>query len=305
PPTVSRPKPPRRALRAVLALSAAAAAVVAGWAAPARAVDVLTASGLPNPGVLGEAGERLGLSPQQREEIEKLMTAARQEGEPLERAVREKQEAFTKLVRDPKVAPADAEAALSSLLDAEGAMKKLQVRTLIAVRKVLTPEQVAKLQAMDGGREGKRPDPAGLAGLPPRLAEKVARLTRAVESLGVPPTAAMKERGEEINALLGAGKFDAAEAAFDRLAADARLGEADAAAPAVDFSKFAPGDTDIPVLQARLAAVQEKAQRVVSIPQLRSLLVARKAIEAAKQDQDAARVGRILTWAEQALAEKK
>jgi hypothetical protein len=134
------------------------------------------------------------------------------------------------------------------------------------------------------------------------------RLKKGMSSLGIPPTRAIRERAMEIEALLKEGKFDAAEAAVDKLITDSRLAELegakeDAAAP--DFSKQATGDTDVPALQERMEAVKERSQSTVSLPALRDLLKAKAALEEAKANQDPVAVGRILTWAEQRLAQTK
>ncbi|QOV90600.1 Spy/CpxP family protein refolding chaperone [Humisphaera borealis] len=287
-------RPFRRTVLAVLALGAAVAAT------PSRSlgVDILAASGLPQPEAMRDAREKLGLTTDQETAIDKLMSAAREEAGPLERSVREQQEVFVKLVRDGNVKPADAEAALAKLLDAEAAVKRLQLRTLIEVRKVLTPDQVQKLQPMQPGK------PSEPGNLPAKLSAKVDRLRKAIDTLGIPATPALHERGGEIEALLKDGKVDAAEAAIDKLIADTQVDKLDAAAEAQDFSKFEPGNTDIPTLQERFEAVTEKAKDVISLPLLRDLLKAKDAFEDAKSNQDATRVGRILTYAEQKLGMK-
>ena len=69
----------------------------------------------------------------------------------------------------------------------------------------------------------------------------------------------------------------------------------------VDFSKFEPGSTDVQTLQERFEAIQSAAREIISLPLLRELLQAKTAFEAAKEAQDAEKVGRILTYAESRL----
>ena len=91
-----------------------------------------------------------------------------------------------------------------------------------------------------------------------------------------------------------------ADAALDKLTQESGADEPEATAE-LDFSKFDPGNVDLEVLKERYQTVQDKGQSVISIPLVRQFLNAKEVLEAAKESQDAEKVGRILTWAEQQL----
>lgn len=214
--------------------------------------------------------------------------------EPVEKQVRERERELTRLLRQPTSTAVEAEAALKTLLEAEAEVKHMRLRTLLALRDVLTPEQQEKAVKLTPGRREK----TSLAEA--RMKEKALRLKTAVESLGVPPTQAMQERGEAIVALVRGGDYGAADQALDQLTADSGLDQAEKVT-APDFSQFSPGDIDLTVLKQRYTDVEVAAQRVVSIPLVRQLIEGKKALEAAKLAEDAEQVGRILTWAEELL----
>jgi len=69
----------------------------------------------------------------------------------------------------------------------------------------------------------------------------------------------------------------------------------------VDFSKFEPGSTELETLRERFERLQVAGQEIVSLPLLREMVQAKTAFEAAKEAQDADKVGRILTYAESKL----
>lgn len=279
------------------AILAVAGVVAVAMPSRVQAVDIVTASGLPKMESLDQARELLGLSAEQEDAIMRILASAKEEAGPLEQTVREQEAAFARTMRDVAVSPDDAEKALAKLLDAEAAVKRVQLKAMIDLRKKLTAEQLKKLAALSAQQNPGT--------VPPELMAKVERLKKALESLGTTPTPAMKERGEAVSALLKEGKVDEAEKALDKLTADSGVAEFEAGpAAAVDYTKYATGDTEIPALQARFEAVSEKAKEVVSLPLLRDLLQTKDAFENAKANQDAVLVGRILTYAEQRLGIK-
>ena len=66
----------------------------------------------------------------------------------------------------------------------------------------------------------------------------------------------------------------------------------------MDFTKFEPGNTELDTLRERYERLQVAGQEIISLPLLRELLQAKAAFEAAKEAQDADKLGRILTYAE-------
>lgn len=281
--------------RALVALLAAAAVLPSSALRAAKVEDWL-ARGLLHPALISAVQEELALTGEQQARLKEQLETARQQAEPLEQAVKQQQQALGRLLEDPA---ADAEAAtaqLGRLIEAEKAVKELQLRTLISLRDVLTPEQLAKAKKL---RPRQMPA-AAVAGAATEqgVMAKVERLRVGAESAGVPLTEAMKARGQEIEGMIQAKDFQAADAALDRLMADSHVNELEAEPEAVDFSKFDPGSTDVDTLKQRYEDVKTAAQEVVSLPLLRDLLQAKEAFEQAKEAQDAEQVGRILTYVE-------
>lgn len=236
----------------------------------------------------------LDLTEAQETRMNAIVTGARAESEPLELRVREQQKAFNQILRQPDSTPEVASAALARLMEAEAAVKQLQLRTLLGLRDVLTPEQQKKAVALAQPRQVKRAD------LETRVREKAARLRLAVEALGVPATTRMVQRGSEVEALVKEGDLTAADAALDRLVTESQV-DTPEGSESLDFSTYDPGPTDVETLRERYQAVETAAQSVISLPLLRQLIQARQSLEEAKANEDAEAVGRILTWAEKVL----
>ncbi len=251
-------------------------------------------SGLVTPETITSLKSELDLTPEQEEKMQSIVTAARGEGEPLELAVREQQKALNDLLRNRETSADSASAALAKLLEAEAPVKHLQLRTLIQLRDVLTLEQQKKAVKLAPGRVAKSD------GIEVRVKQKAEKLRAAVESLGIKPTNAMSERGAEIEAMIRAGDWKKADAAIDKLTLESGADEPEVTTDP-DFTQFEPGNVDLEVLKERYQTVQDQGQNIISIPMIRQFLKAKEAFEAAKEAQDAEKVGRILTWAEQQL----
>jgi Spy/CpxP family protein refolding chaperone len=251
-------------------------------------------NGLVTPETIVSLKTELNLTVEQEEKMQAIVTAARSEGEPLEKAIRAQQKAFNDLLRQPDSSVESASVALTKLLEAEAPVKLLQLRALIQLRDVMTLEQQKKAVKLAPNLTAKND------GIELRVKQKAERLRAAVESLGIKPTNAMSERGAEIEAMIHAGEWMSANAALDRLAKESHADESESLEE-MDFSKFEPGNTDLEVLKERYQSVQDQGQNVISIPLMRKFVKAKEAFEEAKQAQDAEKVGRILTWAEQQL----
>jgi Spy/CpxP family protein refolding chaperone len=256
-------------------------------------VDEWLKSGLLHPDLIDSVREELALTADQQSKLTQQLDVARKQAEPLEQAVKEQQKALNRLLKDTSTTADVASAQLTKLIEAEAAVKQLQLRTLIGVRDVLTPEQLQKAQKL-----GPPKLAAKSGGLESKVNEKAGKLKAAVEALGVPPTEAMKTRGGEIEQLIKSGQFADADAALDKLIEDSHFKELEAEPDQVDFAKFEPGSTDIETLQQRFEDVKTAGQEIISLPLLRELLQAKEAFEAAKDAQDADKVGRILTYVE-------
>ena len=240
---------------------------------------------------VGKLKSELNLSAEQESRLEALVTEARAAMTDLTAKIQQEQQAFDDLMRKAETPAEDGVAAMKSLFAAESAAKEQQLRTILAVRDLLTPEQQRKAMT---GMSGK-----GIESTP--FAAKAARVKAVVDSLGVPPTDALKEAGSGIEALVSEGKLAEAEAALDKFILESMADEPDDGVEP-DFNSEDPGATDSDTLRQRRDKVGNKAKSVISIPLLRKLVKAKTALESAVDSQDALAAGRVLTWAEKQLA---
>lgn len=252
-------------------------------------------SGLIHPDVIEQIKPELGLTPAQESGMATVVADARAQAGPLEQQLREQEQSLHEMLRQPELTADDAGAQLAKVLSAEAAIKQLQLRTLLALRNVLTPDQQKKAQTLGP------PAMAAKSGLEAQVAAKAGRLRAAVEALGEKPTEAMAARGAEIEQLMKSGDLKAADSALDKLMADAHADEPYNSGSEPDFSQFEPGDTSLDALRERFSSVESGAQQILSIPLFRHFMKARDAFESAKASEDAVAVGRVLTWAEQQL----
>ena len=264
-------------------------------ASQAANVEDWLKSGLLHPDLIASVRDELALSEEQQTKLNAQLGETRKQAEPLEQAVKEQQKALNHLLRDAGTTADAASAQLAKLIEAEAAVKQLQLRTLISIRDVLTPEQLQKAQKLG---PPKMAAAARGGDLESKMKEKAGKLRAAVEALGIPPTEAMKARGGEIEQLIKSGQFAEADAALDKLIEDSHFKELEAEADKVDFSKFEPGNTDVETLRQRFEALQVAGQEIINLPLLREMIQAKEAFEEAKAAQDAEKVGRILTYAE-------
>ncbi len=92
--------------------------------------------------------QMLGLSKEQRDEIRKLRSLAYQETRDLRYKLAQKHLEFRKLFSDPKT---DEETLLEKqkeLIALGGALQSKEAQTLLKIRKILSPEQIGKLESM-------------------------------------------------------------------------------------------------------------------------------------------------------------
>ncbi len=251
-------------------------------------------SGLVTPETIRSLKPELGLSAEQEDRMQAIVTEAMAEGSPLEKTVRERQKAFQSLLRSPATTAEQASAALTQLLEAEAPVKQLQLRTLIRLRDLLSPEQQKMAIKLAPSRSARSGEWAG------RVRAKAEKLRAEIEALGIPPTQALTARGTEIESMIRAGQWQSADEALQRLVQDTQI-ETEMSIPTPDFQNQPTGETDLDALRARYEKVETQAQQLVSVPMIRQFLQAKRAFEEAKQAQDAETIGRILSWAEQQL----
>jgi Spy/CpxP family protein refolding chaperone len=253
--------------------------------------------GLILPETISKLRTELELTADQETKMLAIVSEAQSAAEPLEKKVKETQKAFNESLKNRETSADTASAALAQLLEAEAPVKQLQLRTLIQLRDCMTPEQQKKAMQLAPGKVAKKSD------LEPRVMAKVEKLRAAVDALGIKSTQAITQRGKEIETLIRQGQWAKADEALDKLTADSGVNEPESTEPP-DFSQEETGNVDLEVLKERLAEVQAGAESIISIPLIRQFLQAKKALEAAKEAQDAELVGRILTWGEKKLAKQ-
>ena len=251
--------------------------------------------GLIMPETIANLTAELELTADQETKMLAIVKEAKTAAEPLEAAVKQAQKTFNAALKNRETTVAAAESALTQLLETEAPVKQLQLRTLIQLRDSMTPEQQKKAMQLSSSKLVKKTD------LAPSVRAKAEKLRVAVDSLGIKATQAMTKRGAEIEVLIRQGKWAMANEELDRLTQESGANEPEST-EAPDFNREAPGNVDLEVLKERLADVQAKAESIISLPLIRQFIQAKKALEEAKEGQDADRVGRILTWGERQLA---
>ena len=251
--------------------------------------------GLIMPETIANLTAELELTADQETKMLAIVKEAKTAAEPLEAAVKQAQKTFNAALKNRETTVAAAESALTQLLETEAPVKQLQLRTLIQLRDSMTPEQQKKAMQLSSSKLVKKTD------LAPSVRAKAEKLRVAVDSLGIKATQAMTKRGAEIEVLIRQGKWAMANEELDRLTQESGANEPEFT-EAPDFNREAPGNVDLEVLKERLADVQAKAESIISLPLIRQFIQAKKALEEAKEGQDADRVGRILTWGERQLA---
>lgn len=263
------------------------------------AADQLLNAGLITPELIQQVKPELELTAEQESKMTAIVTEARTKGEPVESALKEQRQTLNQMMREPTTTADAASAALAKLLASEGEVKQIQLRTLIALRDLMTPEQQKKAMKLSLSKAV-----AAKTDLESQVKAKANKLRAAVEAIAEKPTEAMAYRGAEIEKMIKEGDWTSADAALDKLITDSGLNEPEEASAAPDFSTFDPGDTSLDALQSRFESVKERAQEIISIPVMRRMLKAKDAFETAKAAQDATAVGRILTFAEKELDKK-
>lgn len=263
---------------------------------PARAVDSATwlANGLVHPQIILNHQADLKLTADQQKQLGVIVSAANPQVAPLENALKQAQQQLETLLREQATTPAAGTEALGKVLAAETALKQFQLKTLLELRAMLTPEQ--RTQALDlaskGGMDVDR--------LQAQAVAEAERLKTSFEKLGVPITEALKERGQEIEKMIREGGFETALKAVERLVTESGINDPAPTDP-LDFNHLNPGDTSLETLKSRLEVLKSKAQGVISVQVLQKLELAKNALEQAKGNSDAEMLGKILTFAENLL----
>lgn len=91
-----------------------------------------------------KVAEKIGLSEEQRGKIKEINKANRDNSEDLRKALRDAMEKQAELLKADKIDEAAVMAEIDKAFDARREMAKRQTRRVIAIKAVLTPEQVSK-----------------------------------------------------------------------------------------------------------------------------------------------------------------
>ena len=268
--------------------------IASAFFALVSAAHALDLPRLIKPETLTAHREALAFTAEQETELTRIYESAKAEASPLEEAVRKEEAALAELLRGESLETSAAESKFSALLAAEDQLKQWQFKTLLALRGVLTPEQIEKAAALESK------DSQAKAPVMANIEIKAQRLKAAFDSLEIKPGPVLESKGEHIRGLIKSGDLATADAALDALGKEVGIDEPVDEAT-IDFSQQSPGNTDLTVLESRFQAVERAAREVVFLPRLRQLLQGRDALEIAKSAEDAEGVGRVLTWAENLL----
>jgi Spy/CpxP family protein refolding chaperone len=161
------------------------------------------------------AGDRIALTPQQRETFHARMEKTKLRSNELRAKLEHETAVLSSLAKQERVDEAVISTQLDKVLDVERELKHLHVGAAVALKNLLTPEQQAKLRAIahDGGAQL-------MEATRKRLTEKVERINQGAQKWadsGRDPSDILKTMGEKFKPLLDAGKVIEAEAELDRL----------------------------------------------------------------------------------------
>jgi len=110
-----------------------------------------------------KVAEKIGLTPEQQAKIREINKANRDGSEDLRKAHRDAMEKQAELLKADKIDEAAVMAEIDKSFDARKEMAKRQTKRVIAIKAVLTPEQVAKALeiAKDRPARGRGPEAEG------------------------------------------------------------------------------------------------------------------------------------------------
>lgn len=256
------------------------------------------ANGLVHPQIILNHQEELKLTADQQSQLKAVVSNATPQVEPLESAVKQAQEKLESLLRNPETTPAAGAEALTTVLNAETSLKQFQLKTLLELRLLLTPEQ--RTQALSFAGKGG----ADMEKLEAKVRAEAEKLKQAFESRGLPISDALKERGREIEKMIKERGFRPALEAMEKLIAESGINDPAPTDP-LDFNNLNAGDTNLEAMKTRLEKVQAQAREVISVKVLERLKQAKSALEGAQSASDAELFGKILTFAEKIMEKKQ
>lgn len=228
---------------------------------PGTAADPLETSFFP-PEMPMRARDEIGFTEAQqgwlRQKVEEATARATQLHQRLERET----EALAALAAAEQVDEAALLAQLDQVLDAERAVKRLHLSTLVAIKNQLTPAQQAKLRALRKEQAGAGGEAAAQTELRARFEGKIQRIQAGVQQWqqsGRDP-APIGRIMQEFDPLMKQGRHREAEAVLDRALAELGAGPAPksraGAEPAPTLPppgtalSSAPGESQFPMIAA-------------------------------------------------------
>src|SRR5437773_6236217 len=189
------------------------------------------------PEMLQQARQEIGFTEAQqdwlRQKIEEVSARAQELQQRLQREV----EALAEVAKPDRVEEAKLLAQLDKVLDAERAVKRLQLATLVAIKNQLTPEQQARLRSLRVQLVAQAGEAASQqAALKTRLEVKITRIHAAVQQWqeGGGDPSAVGQIMQEFEPLMKQGKHKEAEAVLDRALSELGIGAAPKAGAQAD-----------------------------------------------------------------------
>jgi Spy/CpxP family protein refolding chaperone len=160
------------------------------------------------------AGDRVGLTPVQREAFQARVEQTKLRSDELKVKLERETAALATLAKQERVDEASLVAQLDKVLDLERELKHLQVGLMAAIKNLLTPQQQAQLREFgkDGG--AKLVEDTRL-----RLTEKLDRVRKEAQEWadsGRDPMDILRTMEQTFKPLIDAGKASEAEAVLDR-----------------------------------------------------------------------------------------
>ena len=211
-------------------LATLAALVFFGLHSPAAPTpsDPLAEAFFP-PEMLQQARQEINFTEAQQDWLRRKVEEVSARGQELQQRLQREVEAMAEVIKPDRVDEGKLLAQLDKVLDAERAMKRLQLATLVAIKNQLTSEQQSRLRALRSQLATQAGEAAAQqAELKTRLEGKIKRITAAVQQWqeGGRNTSAVGAIMQEFEPLMKQGKHKEAEAVLDRALSELGIAEA-------------------------------------------------------------------------------
>ena len=175
------------------------------------------------PEMVMQAGEQIGLSQEQREQLRARIEKTQGRSDELRQRLERESTALGTLAKQEHVEEAALLAQLDKVLEAERDLKHLHIGLLATIKNLLTPDQQTKLREMAKSGGGKFGDETRK-----RIEDKVHRVQSGMQKWQESqrdPAPIARAMQEECKPLFDAGKVAEAEAVLDRLLETLKTGD--------------------------------------------------------------------------------